>query len=128
MAGIQEGYVIGSLHRPVDSITLTAPALMPIYRALWEMPHGPEEPWPGVSVGTNQRFLRSCRLGWHDTSRPTAQVGIAEAFTQQTMELIRRGTSWRYPEHRSDVLDSERQWVLFMGTSWMRERTDMDRW
>jgi transposase-like protein len=79
-------------HRP-----LTAPALMPIFQATWEVAHGygPEEPWPGVDVAVRaiRGFLRRNRMGWrrrHDKRRPTVPVGIVEAFTQHTTELVRR--------------------------------------
>jgi hypothetical protein len=75
-------------HRP-----LTAPALTPIFQAIWEMTHRPEEPWPGVDVRAIRRFLRRNRMGWprrHDKRRPTVPVGIPEAFTRHMMELVRR--------------------------------------
>jgi hypothetical protein len=53
---IRDEFIAG--HRP-----LTAPALMPIFRATWEMTHGPEEPWPGVDVRTIRRFPRRNRMG-----------------------------------------------------------------
>jgi hypothetical protein len=67
---------------------VTAPRLRPLFRACWEVTHGPEEPRPGLHDNMMRNFLAQNRMAWrrtHTRRRLEVPIGVMQDFSVRMM-------------------------------------------